>query len=237
MNCESYEDVLGDYVDGARASGLPGDARLAAFERHLAGCARCQALVADFTSIRGAAARLEEHVPPPRLWTRVVASIAAQQRRPWWRRPLADAFPSWAPVAVAVSLALLIAGATWLAWKQEPAQAPHEAVGGPAEPEAAPPEQPYEAAIAGLEQLAASQDASLDADTRAVLKQNLAVLDRAISESRAALADEPANALAQDSLLDALDTKVALLQDTVALAADVDTVSDDAAGAAKELNQ
>jgi hypothetical protein len=166
-----------------------------------------------------------------------VASIAAQQRRPWWRRPLADAFPSWAPVAVAVSLALLIAGATWLAWKQEPAQAPHEAVGGPAEPEAAPAEQPYEAAIAGLEQLAASQDASLDADTRAVLKKNLAVLDRAISESRAALADEPANALAQDSLLDALDTKVALLQDTVALAADADTVSDDAAGAAKELNQ
>jgi hypothetical protein len=70
-----------------------------------------------------------------------------------------------------------------------------------------------------------------------VLKENLAVLARAISESRAALADEPANALAQDSLLDALDTKVALLQDTVALATDTGSVPDDAAPAAKELNQ
>ena len=51
----------------------------------------------------------------------------------------------------------------------------------------------------------------------AVLKDNLAAIDRAVGESRAALASEPASALAQDSLLDALDTKVALLQDTVAL--------------------
>ena len=48
---------------------------------------------------------------------------------------------------------------------------------------------------------------------------------------------EPASALAQESLLDALDTKVALLQDTVALATDTGDTSDDAAAAAKELNQ
>jgi hypothetical protein len=53
-----------------------------------------------------------------------------------------------------------------------------------------------------------------------VLQRNLAAIDRAIDESRAALADEPSSAVAQDSLLDALDTKVALLQDTVALAAE-----------------
>ena len=100
-----------------------------------------------------------------------------------------------------------------------------------------PAEQHYEEAIADLQQLAESQNAGLDPQTRAVLKQNLAVIDRAISESRAALAEEPASALAQDSLLDALDTKVVLLQDTVALAGDRGDVSDDAAGAAKELNQ
>jgi len=47
MNCELYDDLLDDYVDGMRASGHPGDARFAAFELHLAGCTRCQALVAD----------------------------------------------------------------------------------------------------------------------------------------------------------------------------------------------
>jgi hypothetical protein len=87
----------------------------------------------------------------------------------------------------------------------------------------------YDEAIAGLQRLAESQDAALDPGTRAVLRENLAVLDRAISESRAALADEPANTLAQESLLDALDTKVALLQDTVALATDTGTLDDDAA--------
>ena len=235
MNCESYEDLLGDYVDGARATDRPGDERLGAFERHLAGCARCQALVADFTSLRDSASTLGDHAPPQRLWTRIAASIEEEQRRPWWR-PLGHAFPAWAAVAAAAALVLLIGGATWLAWRHEPAQAPQQAVSAPTEPEAIPVEQHYEAAIAGLQQLADSQNASLDPETRAVLKENLAVLDRAISESRAALADEPENALAQASLLDALDTKVALLQDTVALAADEGNPSDEAAAAAKELN-
>ena len=227
MNCESYEDLLGDYVDGARASDRPGDERLAAFERHLAGCAACQALVADFTRIRGTASMLEEHVPPPRLWATIAASIEERRR---------NAFSAWVPVAVAASLALFIAGATWLAWRHEPSQGPQQAAAA-VEPGAVPVEQHYEEAIAGLQQLAESQDASLDSETRAVLKENLAVLDRAISESRAALADEPANALAQESLLDALNTKVALLQDTVALATDTGSVSDAAADAEKELNQ
>ena len=226
MNCESDEDLLGDYVDGARAADRPGDQRLAAFERHLAGCEACQALVADFTSIRGTASMLEEHVPPPRLWATIAASIEEQRR---------NVFSTWVPVAVAASLALLIAGATWLAWRHEPSQAPQQAVAA-VESGAVPVEQHYDEAIAGLQRLAESQNASLDPETRAVLKENLAVLDRAISESRAALADEPTNALAQESLLDALDTKVALLQDTVALATDTGSVSDAAADAAKELN-
>ena len=90
----------------------------------------------------------------------------------------------------------------------------------PDETSVAPAEAQYAQAIAGLQQLADARNAALDPDTRAVLKQNLAVIDRAIDESRAALTDEPASALAQESLLDALDTKVALLQDTVTLAAE-----------------
>ncbi len=98
-------------------------------------------------------------------------------------------------------------------------------------------EQHYEEAIAGLQQIVDAQGADLNADTLAVLRQNLAVIDRAISESRAALSDEPASTPAQESLLDALDTKVALLQDTVALASEIDVDRPvDAAGAA-QVNQ
>ena len=237
MSCEIYDDLLDDYVDGARASDWPGGERLAAFESHLAGCARCQALGADFTSIRRTAAALEEHLPPPRLWAKIAASIEEEQQRPWWQRPLGNAFSAWVPIAVAASLAFLIAGATWVAWTHTPADDVRQVAATSPEATAVPGEQHYEQAIAGLQQLAESQNEALDPKTRAVLKQNLAVLDRAISESRAALADEPTSALAQESLLDALDTKVALLQDTVALASDTGDVSNDAAGAAKELNQ
>jgi hypothetical protein len=227
MNCEIYDDLLDDYVEGMRAADHPGDLRRAAFESHLAGCARCQALVADFSSIRRTASMLEEQIPPPRLWAKIASSLDQPPRR----------FSTWIPVAVAASLTLVIAGA-WLTWMHSPAvEAPRQTAAASDDTSAPLAETHYEQAIAGLQRLADAQNAALDPGTRAVLKENLAVLDRAISESRAALANEPANTIAQESLLDALDTKVALLQDTVALASDTGEVLDDAAAATKELNQ
>ena len=245
MSCQLYDDVLDDYVDGARAADRAGapDPRLAAFETHLSGCARCQALVADFTSIRRTAAALDEHLPPPRLWAKIASSIEDRQRKPWWERSLANTFSAWVPVAVAASLAILIGGAALLVWRAAPPAALQNAVAQSAAPQPTAPdvkmaEDHYVQAIAGLQLIADAQNAGLDPGTRAVLRQNLAVIDRAISESRAALSAEPASALAQESLLDALDTKVALLQDTVALASEIGGERpDDAAGAAQGLNQ
>ena len=53
-------------------------------------------------------------------------------------------------------------------------------------------------------------------------------IDSAIGEAREALAREPGDPWSQDSLLEALGSKVALLQDTVAL------LGDD--GGAEDLN-
>jgi hypothetical protein len=207
MNCEAFTELLNDYVDGVRPRDDAAAVDRAAFGSHLAGCERCQALVADFSRIRIAASTLEEHVPPPRLWTSIAASAESQPRRAF----------RWSPVAAAAVLALVIVGATWVAWTLRPAEPREPAAVALEQTPPAPVEAQYAEAIAGLERLASAQDAALDPQTRTVLQQNLAAIDRAIDESRAALADEPANALAQDSLLDALDTKVALLQDTVAL--------------------
>ena len=244
MSCQLYDDVLDDYVDGARAADRVGapDPRLAAFETHLSGCARCQALVADFTSIRRTAAALDEHLPPPRLWAKIASSIEDRQRKPWWERSLANTFSAWVPVAVAASLAVLIGGAALLVWRAAPPTArqstvPQSAAPQPTAPDVKMAEDHYVQAIAGLQLIADAQNAGLDPGTRAVLRQNLAVIDRAIRESRAALSAEPASALAQESLLDALDTKVALLQDTVALASEIDGERPDDAGAAQGLNQ
>ena len=140
------------------------------------------------------------------------------------------------PVASAAALALLIGGVAWFA--SGPETAPLNGALQPAGPDVTVAEEHYEQAIVGLQQIADAQNTGLDPETRAVLRQNLAVIDRAISESRAALATDPASTLAQESLLDALDTKVALLQDTVALANEFGGESpDDAAGAAQEINQ
>jgi hypothetical protein len=237
MKCELYDDLLDDYVDGMRATDHRSDGRFAAFEQHLAGCVRCQGLVADLASIRLAASTLDEHIPPPRLWARIASSIDEQQRQPWWQRQLGGVFSAWVPAVAAASMTVLLVAGVWNVWQQRRVETPEQVAAPLSEPESVPAEQHYEQAIAGLQQLAETQNAALDPETRAVLTKNLAVIDRAINESRAALVQEPASTLAQESLLDALETKVALLQDTVALASDSRSTPEEAAGAAKELNQ
>jgi Putative zinc-finger len=75
----------------------------------------------------------------------------------------------------------------------------------------------YEKAIKGLETIANSEQGELDPRTAATLQKNLAVIDQAISESRAAVRAQPASEPAQQSLIDGFKTKIGLLQDTVAL--------------------
>src|SRR5262249_54560868 len=75
----------------------------------------------------------------------------------------------------------------------------------------------YDKAIKGLEQIANSEKGALDTQTAATLQKNLAVIDQAISESRAAVRMQPTSEPAQQSLLDNFKAKLALLQDTVAL--------------------
>ena len=78
-------------------------------------------------------------------------------------------------------------------------------------------EEHYDKAIQGLEQIARSDSGALDPQVAAVLQKNLQVIDQAIGESRAALKKQPASADAQESLFDAMRSKVALLQQTVEL--------------------
>jgi anti-sigma factor RsiW len=78
-------------------------------------------------------------------------------------------------------------------------------------------EQHYENAIKGLEQIATAEQNVLDPTTAATVRKNLAVIDQAINESRAALRVQPASEPAQQSLIESFKAKIALLQDTVAL--------------------
>ncbi len=213
MSCEEYEALLGEYVDGT----IDG-AGAAALGAHLATCERCGAVAEDLRAIRAAARTLERHVPPAAAWNRIASAVQEDRHRgALWsaRRPL----------AVAATVVIAAAATWWIVAQRVPGAttAPPGVVAHSVAPlqsveaDVAAVETHYELAIAGLEAITKAGGDQLDPDTAEVVQANLTVIDRAIGESREAVKNEPTNELAQQSLFDAFSSKLALLQDTVAL--------------------
>lgn len=223
MTCQQYHILLSDYVDGTLAA-----SDRARLEAHLSTCAACRAEAEDFGAIRAAARGLERHVPPPHVWRRLSVALDKERARPSLRnlaRRL-QAGAIWRPVAVAAALLLAVGATSWVLWRQIPSTPPARTAMAPAadpelvqtvETELKLAEEHYQKAIAGLEQITRSESAALDPQVAAVLQKNLEVIDQAIGESRAALQTQPASDVAQESLFEALRSKVSLLQDTVVL--------------------
>ena len=223
--------TLGDYLDAT----LPLPAR-AQVDAHLAGCSECRALVADLREVGRAVAALESVKPPARTWTRIAEAVAGA-RPPAGQaeaaaRPAATAHDPasagryvmmWLATAAALVLATLatLVGLRIGRPAPDPVIAADSAAAQSVEAELVESEQPYQNAIDGLEKIADTWTRTLDPQTAATLTTNLAVVNQAISESRAALTTQPDNRSAQASLLENVKTKVALLEDTVALINDM----------------
>ena len=73
------------------------------------------------------------------------------------------------------------------------------------------------AAIAKLKEGLGSDEQALPADVASTLDLNLQILDQAIAESSDAVQKEPQNVAARNSLFEALQRKISLLQDTITL--------------------
>ena len=188
----------------------------------------CRALVADLRRIRQTAGTLDRRLrrlksgPACRRGFRPNASSACAASNTW-RLSVALA---------AATLLLVTRGVRRVAHDHRPP--PSQTVASSTPPPAEAPRPPgrdvqsvetelrlaaehYENAIAGLEVIARTQQTTIDPQLSATLQKNLAVIDQAIDESRAALREQPANLPAQESLFEAFRSKVALLQDTVSL--------------------
>jgi anti-sigma factor ChrR (cupin superfamily) len=232
------DTALNDYVDG----GL-GPAGRDDIDRHLAGCTACRQTVEDLRAILAATRDLEPSEPPVRAWSRLERAIALEQQHAGAgatnegpgatatanRRGLAT---SW-KVALPVAAAILLTTYWGMRVRHDAPAAPVSstrpagtvaaapAAGGDAaqsiESELRQAEAHYENAIKGLETIANTAQSDLDPRTAATLQKNLAVIDQAISESRAAVRSQPASEPAQQSLIEGFKTKIGLLQDTVAL--------------------
>ena len=222
------DTALNDYVDGSL-----GTAERHGVDQHLAACAACRQIVDDLRDILRATGELELREPPVRAWSRLERAInierehavsGARRLQPGGTGPAtAGRYAIWLAAAAALVLATLV-GMRYApaAHDGTPSAAPAAAsTPGDAaqsiETELRQAEAHYDKAIKGLEAIASSEQSELDPRTAATLQKNLAVIDQAISESRAAVRSQPASEPAQQSLIEGFKTKIGLLQDTVAL--------------------
>jgi hypothetical protein len=219
MSCRDYEAQIGDYVDGALS-----EAERASLESHLETCTSCRAMASDFIVIRAASQSLDSQVPPPHVWRKLSAAIEAEPKPLLGFGGRGGLETAWRAFAPAAAMAVLVVALSWTAAKL--VSVPGERLARVTPAIASEPvsilaqyqlaEEDLANTIEGLERIATDRTA-LDMETADVLKANLTVLDGAIGESREALKKEPENDVAQQSLFEALRSKVALLQDTIAL--------------------
>ena len=228
--CERVADALAAMVDEAPE---PRDRRRV--DAHLAGCEACRELLADLRAIRSLAATLEPIEPPARVWHDVRRRVAAEGRGPrvaasWRSRwsfggagPIRSAgFRSrWAVGGTALAAAAGIVLAVVLAGSPDSARSPApDPPAGAVRPAPAgglgPFEPAYVSAIRDLERLAGARAPALPA-VQTVLAGNLAVVERAIAESRSAVEAAPGSEVARDRLRAGLARKLALLRTSAVL--------------------
>ena len=229
MSCQDYSDAIAEFVDGALDPSAQRD-----LERHVEGCPACRALVADLKSIQAAAFTLDRVELPQHLLPAVRARIASEPLPSARGRFLAFPTSRHARIAwVSAAAALLMVTTAGILSLRAPNRS-HDSDVVATQPAATATADPadavanvqaelqlatehYEKAIQQLEQIARSENSALDPQVAAVFQRNLQVIDQAIGESRAALQTQPASADVQESLFDAMRSKVALLQQTVEL--------------------
>jgi hypothetical protein len=225
MSCPDFGPSLSDLVDGT----LSRDAR-ARVEAHLETCAECRTLLADLKRVRAAARALPRMKAPATVWQNLRAGLDAEanqaRRAPVLqfaprRRMLLTGLAAAAVLVLAVSAGVYFMSRPATGVPPAPAQAAAHQKSADAvqsvEAELELADQHYQKAIDGLEAVAREGQGVLDPQVAAALRKGIGVTDQAIVESRAALRVSPTDEAAQASLFEALQRKVALLRDTIAL--------------------
>jgi hypothetical protein len=187
----------------------------AEFDAHLATCGACRADLARLRQVRQWAADYQGTPVHADVWRGVRGAIAARRQVPL---PLPKRRVR-VPMALAAGLALLIvgAGSWWVGRSTAPVTAtPRAAALTPFAPRqtstALLAAERYGAAIAQLEQALLSEGSQLDTATVRVVRNNLAVIDRAIGEARDALAKDPGSDYLADHFATMMRKKLNLLR-------------------------
>jgi hypothetical protein len=225
---DQWTDRLSEYVDGEL-----GTEERKALETHLATCAACRATLEELRKVVVRARSLEALPPKADLWTGIHARLTPGRRpagsplgRPGVNRDTTArawrlSFNVPQLIAASITLVVLSGGGMWLALRiptPDP-PAPVAIVGGPVLRTARGVETSRtDAAIADLQNVLERNESRLDTATVRVVRENLALIDRAISQARSALKADPSNAYLNLHLADTMRRKLELLRRVNAIA-------------------
>ena len=241
MMSTHWTERLSEYHDGELTP-----AEVASCEAHLAECADCRDALDALRQVIVTARADRDVMPTADLWPGILAKIDSgsaeaephdnvlafpSSARP--RRQVTFSLPQLALAAsllIAVSSAVAYVAANRAAGPQPIATVARELpIQAMAEPMLAPSadatpanfaDAAFDRAVSDLERTLVEQRASLDPRTIVIIERNLAVIDEAIRQARAALDADPANTFLNSHLADARRRKLELLRRATSIAGD-----------------
>jgi anti-sigma factor RsiW len=223
MNCTRSAEEIQALIDGTLAP-----IRAAELERHLDTCDACRALADDLRRIHDLAASLDAPSPADHVWLQVAGRLRQEGRVRDQPAAVATDRHQYVWLGIAAALVLAVGASLLLLLPQftgttDPARTALEGNAAAADPvqsgveDLRKAEQLLQSGVAKLKEGLGTEDQALPAEMAGTLDRNLRILDQAIAESSDALQKEPQNVAARNSLFDALQRKISLLQDTITL--------------------
>ena len=191
MTCEQIRDRL----DSLSTSPLAADERRE-LDQHLLHCPQCRADHEASAAIADRLGGLRREIQPAEdLWTGIAPRLKRTRRR--------IDLPVWRVAAAALVLMAMSSTATWLLLRPSTSNAPDTFESFEAD---------YAQAALELSELYTAARSSMSPATKAVVERNLAVIERALSESRDALRNDPTNPALEAIVAAAYRRKIAFLE-------------------------
>lgn len=232
---DMWTNRLSEYLDGELDN-----AERVALEAHLETCGHCYATLGELRQVITRAQSLQDTPPATDLWLGIRAGIAESRAvvdrtvvdRPVRRERRRFSLTVGQLLAASIALVALSSSGAWMALRSVPGASPRAVVSPPSPP--SPPTPPpddfsprpaggwrvrSDAAIAELQDALQLNEGKLDTGTVRVVRQNLAVIDRAIGEAQRALRHDPGNTYLNLHLANTMRQKIELLRRANALAA------------------
>lgn len=212
-----WSERLSAFLDGDLSA-----EEMAATEAHIRDCPDCRSVLADLRALVATAPAYAGRATDRDLWPQIAEAIEARRlvSLPARRSRRTHRFSLPQLIAASVAFAVLGGGSAWLMLRSDgPAPvltlATAPAAGGmtvtPAA-KAARADSAYDLAVADLQRVLAEGRGRLDTATVRVIEDNLAVIDRALAEARAAIERDPANAFLKNTMAANMRRKLDLLR-------------------------